>query len=304
MALVDSVVRLAVGGGDKEDDAPTKIARPETSLSTDSAYSSSASDVSSLDLIHSVVKMAVDDDDVITPPVSRSASPYTDSSSCDEDYYPRPSSCHEETAKPSYFNELFPRLGKLDKGAWLRAWPKFGSSKSTLLRQPYKYARASAQYEHNLKMYEWDFRAGDYVNKDLRLQDKHQKDLEQRSSLYDQQMYKDYYGRAGHNIRRNGGGGYNRSPANHMDLIEWNVRVKHGGKDDNDLNIALYDHHIPSYGREREKLNLAQLKMAVDMVNNPGGSKSGGINRDLVSSASCSSRFRPLPPSPMMPRYN
>ena len=151
MALIDSVVRMAVEEEDKEDLVPALPAvlatppEPQTDIK--------------------------DEVDSLSPPAasrsaSRSASPYTDE---DEDYGV-PADDDQPAREPSYFNELFPRMD-LDKGAWLRAWPKFGgSSKDNLLHPPCKYARESAQYEFNLKMYQQDVRTGQFVHKDLRMQ--------------------------------------------------------------------------------------------------------------------------------------
>jgi len=298
MALMDSVVRMAVEEEDKEDSVPALPAVLPTP--PEPQTTSCATDVK-------------DEVDSLSPPsasrsASRSASPYTDE---DEDF-DVPAHDDQPSREPSYFNELFPRLD-LDKGAWLRAWPKFGgSNKGNLLSPPSKYARESAQYEFNLRMYEQDVRTGQFVHKDLRMQDAIQRKYELDSSLYDRKMYTDYYGRIGFNERRwmdRRSAAWNRSvkaaaaaagpPDNYMDLIEWNVRVKHAAKDDNDLNISLFDRYIPSHGREREKLNVAELRMAADRISNQVRSKKD-ISQDYsYSTCTLPTMFKPLPPHPM-----
>jgi len=275
------------------------------------ATKASADGGNTVDLIHSVVKMAVDDDDGSSSSISlaarrraRSESGCTDDEDTSAAAVVEAARQAQEDPPKSYFNELFPRLD-LDGEAWLRAWPKFTTgARQQLCHDDSGCHRATyEQYEFNLKMYEWDAWSGNYRNRDLRRQDEIQRKLETDPSLYDQKMYMDYYG------RRDASGGHGFSspwdrnntlfPPPTMDHpTQWNggggARVKHGA----DINMSsLYEQHVSSFGPDRSRLNVPQPKMAANMT------KSGaGVNlksrRDVYSTSG--TRFRPLPPSPMV----
>jgi len=102
----------------------------------------------------------------------------------------------KEDAKPSYFQELFPKLD-FDKNGWLKRWPTFGSGKNSLLHPEIEaeHAKVTHQYLFNLKFYEFDAKNGNFVNRDLRYQDSVQRKCETDSGLFDQKMYMDYYGK-------------------------------------------------------------------------------------------------------------
>ena len=132
-----------------------------------------------VDLIHSVVKMAVEDhhDGSISGLAATSRRRRSESGGCtDDEDTPSAAAVVEQAAqeapppKSGYFNELFPRLD-LDGEAWLRAWPKFTTRARQQLCCHDDVGRATYdQYEFNLKMYEWDAWSGNYRNKDLRRQ--------------------------------------------------------------------------------------------------------------------------------------
>ena len=132
-----------------------------------------------MDLIHSVVKMAVDDDDGSSSSTSLAARrrARTESGCTDDEdtsaaaVVEAARQAQEDPPPKSYFNELFPRLD-LDGEAWLRAWPKFTTgAREQLCHDDSGCHRATyEQCEFNLKMYEWDAWSGNYRNRDLRRQ--------------------------------------------------------------------------------------------------------------------------------------
>ena len=133
-----------------------------------------------MDLIHSVVKMAVDDDDGSSSSLAARRRRARSESGCTDDEDTSAAAvvveaarhaAQEEDQPKSYFNELFPRLD-LDGEAWLRAWPKFTTgARQQLCHDDSGCHRATyEQYEFNLKMYEWDAWSGNYRNRDLRRQ--------------------------------------------------------------------------------------------------------------------------------------
>jgi len=264
-----------------------------------------------VDLIHSVVKMAVDDDDGSSSSLAARRRRARSESGCTDDEDTSAAAVVVEAARhaaqedppKSYFNELFPRLD-LDGEAWLRAWPKFTTgARQQLCHDDSGCHRATyEQYEFNLKMYEWDAWSGNYRNRDLRRQDEIQRRLETDPSLYDQKMYMDYYG------RRDASGGHGFSspwdrnntffppPTTTMDHpTQWNsggARVKHEA----DMS-SLYEQHGSSFGPDRSRLNVPQQKMAAANMTKSGVNLK---SRRDVYSTSTGTRFRPLPPSPMV----
>jgi len=279
------------------------------------ATKASADGGNTVDLIHSVVKMAVDDDgssssiSLAVRQRARTESGCTDDEDTSAAAVVEAARQAQEDPPKSYFNELFPRLD-LDGEAWLRAWPKFTTgAREQLCHDDSGCHRATyEQYEFNLKMYEWDAWSGNYRNRDLRRQDEIQRRLETDPSLYDQKMYMDYYG------RRDASGGHGFSSPwdrnntffpppptmDHPTQRNGGARVRgggHGPQDDLNMPASLYEQHVSSCGPDRSRLNVPQQKMAANMT------KSGaGVNlksrRDVHSTTG--TRFRPLPPSPMV----
>jgi len=221
----------------------------------------------------------------------------------------------KEVEDKSYFKELFPQLD-FDKQGWMRRWPTFDSRNTSWLHPEVEvdHTRATNQYLFNLKFYEFDAKVGNFVNRDLRYQDFLQRKCETDSSLFDQKMYMDYYGKTWG--RRHGAGrGYGPEPARPQLHSRTSTPPAFSGfQECQGFNKGSKSHfHQPDHlNRDQDRVDLQHLQHAVDMyLGNSTSFPNGGnmtkrdapVGPDPKRPDPKRQMFKPLPPSPL-PRFN